>query len=85
MTTMRQIAIQIEDEMVAELDRLARDEHRSRAEVVRVAVGEWLARQREAATDAALARGYDDLPPGGDEQAWAELSVDGLRAADLDW
>ncbi len=82
---MRQIAIQIEDEMVAELDRLARDEHRSRAEVVRVAVGEWLARQREAATDAALVRGYDDLPPGDDEQAWAELSVDGLRAADLDW
>jgi predicted transcriptional regulator len=82
---MRQVAIQIDAKVVVELDRLAGEGHRSRAEVVRLAVGEWLARQREAATDAALARGYDDLPPGGDERAWADVSVDGLRAADLDW
>lgn len=85
MTNMRQVAIQIDEDVLAEVDQLARDDRQSRAEVVRVAVGEWLARQRDAATDVALARGYGEHPAGQEEHAWAEISVEALRAADLDW
>jgi hypothetical protein len=53
--------------------------------VIRVALGDWLARQREAAVDVALARGYGERPPGREEEQWAELSVEGLKAAELDW
>ncbi len=34
--------------------------------------------------DAALARGYELTPTGTEEDAWAELSVQGLRAGELD-
>jgi predicted transcriptional regulator len=85
MTRMRQVAIQIDSDVLAEVDVLAARDHRSRAEVIRVALGDWLAHQREAAVDVALARGYGERPPGREEEQWAELSVEGLKAAELDW
>ena len=33
----------------------------------------------------ALARGYEVTPTGTEEDAWAELSVQGLKAGELDW
>ena len=33
----------------------------------------------------ALARGYEVTPTGAEEDAWAELSVQGLKAGELDW
>lgn len=59
-------------------------EFHSRAEALRTAVGEMLARRREAKIDAELAAGYGGRPPG-QQDAWAKLSVEGLTAADLDW
>lgn len=64
---------------------MARREFRSRAEVLRTAVHEFMARRREVEIDTALAAGYGMQPPGPDAEAWAELSVEGLETADLDW
>ncbi len=33
----------------------------------------------------ALARGHEVTPTGTEEDAWAELSVQGLKAGELDW
>jgi len=81
----KQIAFQIDDGDLAELDVLALAESRSRAELLREAVREWLARRREVAVDAALAKGYRDRPQGQEEGVWADLSLQGLEAGDLDW
>lgn len=53
--------------------------------MLRTAVAELLARRREAAIEVELERGYGLNPPGEEEVAWAELSRNGLAAADLDW
>ncbi|MGH8931835.1 MAG: ribbon-helix-helix protein, CopG family [Egibacteraceae bacterium] len=81
----KQVAFQIDDGDLAEIDALASAESRSRADLLRTAVREWLARRREAAVDAALAKGYRDLPQGQEEGVWADLSLQGLEASDLDW
>ncbi|MGQ0779263.1 MAG: hypothetical protein ACT4NY_33425 [Pseudonocardiales bacterium] len=60
-------------------------EFRSRAEVLRAAVSEMLARRRETKIDAELAAGYGAALPTQEDEAWADLSVEGLKAADLDW
>ena len=80
-----QVAFQIDDESLAEIDALVTGQYRSRAEVIRVAVHDWLARRRAEQVDAALARGYEVTPTGTEEDAWAELSVQGLKAGELDW
>lgn len=80
-----QVAFQIDDRSLTALDALVAERYRSRAEVIRLAVQEWLARAREQQVDAALARGYEAEPAGDEERSWAELSVEGLRAGDLDW
>ncbi len=80
-----QVAFQIDDESLAEIDALVTGQYRSRAEAIRVAVHEWLARRRAEQVDAALARGYEVTPTGAEEDAWAELSVQGLKAGELDW
>lgn len=86
MSDVTQIAFQVDNERLAEIDELV-SEHvfRSRAEAMRAAVAEFLVRRREARIDAQLEAGYRAHPPGEEEKAWAELSVEGLRAADLDW
>lgn len=80
-----QIAFQLDDESLTEVDRLAGGEFASRAQVIRTAVHEWLARRREAQVDIALAAGYGDEPGGTEVGAWADLSVEGLEAGQLDW
>src|SRR5262249_55860424 len=70
-----QVAFQIDDESLAEIDALVTSQYRSRAEVIRVALHDWLARRRSEQVDAALARGYEVTPIGPDEDVWAELSV----------
>ncbi len=59
------------------------ERYRSRAEVIRLAVGEWLASRRAERVDEAVARGYRVTPPGLEEDEWAELSVQVLRPASL--
>jgi Arc/MetJ-type ribon-helix-helix transcriptional regulator len=80
-----QVAFQLDDESLAKIDALVTTQYRSRAEVIRIAVHDWLARKHSEQVDAALARGYEVAPTGAEEDAWAELSVQGLRAGDLDW
>lgn len=85
MATATQIAFQLDDDSLRQVDELAATRSSSRAEVLRTAVHEMLLRHREAAIDAQLAAGYGERPPDDETAAWAELSVEGLRAADLDW
>lgn len=85
MSNVTQVAFQIDNDTLSEIDALVSSEFPSRAEVLRTAVHEMLARRREAAIDAALIAGYGVHPPAQEDQAWAELSVEGLQAADLDW
>lgn len=80
-----QVAFQLDAESLAEVDRLAGGEFASRAQVIRIAVHEWLARRREAQVDAALAAGYGAEPVGTEVDAWADLSIEGLEAGKLDW
>lgn len=85
MAEVTQVAFQLDTSAVETLDALAAETSVSRASLLRTAVAELLARRREAAIDAALARGYGDHRPANEEDAWAELSKEGLAAADLDW
>lgn len=80
-----QIAFQLDDESLREVDGLTGGEFASRAQVIRTAVHEWLAHRREAKVDAALAAGYGAEPAGVEVDAWADLSVEGLAAGKLDW
>ncbi|CAN5254873.1 hypothetical protein BH20ACT5_BH20ACT5_03730 [soil metagenome] len=80
-----QIAFQIDDVTLAEIDAMVADRYRSRAEVIRLAVHAWLAARHEEQVEERLALGYQVVPAGTAEDEWAELSVEGLKAADLDW
>ncbi|MGI8728886.1 MAG: ribbon-helix-helix protein, CopG family [Solirubrobacteraceae bacterium] len=80
-----QVAFQIDDRSLRGIDELAAGQASSRAAVLRTAVHELLAAQREASIDAQLAAGYGAQPPGAEDEAWTESSLEGLRAADLDW
>ncbi len=85
MANVTQVAFQLDNESLRRVDALAATTSRSRAHVLRTAVHELLRAQREAAIDAHLAAGYGAEPPGPELDAWAELSIEGLRDADLDW
>ncbi len=87
MADVTQVAFQLDNDSLAALDEVAAAMSHSRAEVLRIAVREMLARRREADIDARLAAGYGAGGPiSEDEQSGlAEASVDALRSADLDW
>lgn len=85
MSDVTQVAFQLDNSSLAALDALAAAGGRSRAEVLRVAVRELLARTREEQIDAQLAAGYGQQPPTAAEDDLADVSLDGLRAASLDW
>ncbi|HVL52034.1 MAG TPA: ribbon-helix-helix protein, CopG family [Actinomycetota bacterium] len=85
MENVKQVAFQIDTKSLAEIDALTPSEFSSRAEVIRVAVHDWLARRRAEAVDAALARGYGVSPQGDVEDAWAGRSMEGLESSNLDW
>ena len=78
-----QIAVTIEDEQVAALDRLVVGRFRSRAEIVRVAVGEYLIRHRSELIDEQYERAYAEQPTTDDELDWAAAGGD--EWDDLEW
>jgi Arc/MetJ-type ribon-helix-helix transcriptional regulator len=82
---MTQVAFQLPDEDLAAIDALIPDQFPSRAEALRIAVRLWLKELEERRIDAALAAGYGLLPPTDEETEWAEMSVEALGLADLDW
>ncbi len=85
MVDVTQVAFQIDNDSLAEVDREAQRRAVPRAEVLRLAVRRFLAAQREADIDAQLAAGYGVQPVERSEDAYADLSLEGLVAADLDW
>jgi len=85
MSSVTQVAFQLDSSSVVELDKIAADRSSSRAEVLRTAVRELLARHREASIDAQLAAGYGVRPPDAESTALADVSIDGLQSTDLDW
>ncbi len=86
MEAVTQVAFQLDRQRLIEVDLMVeRHEFRSRAEALRAAVNEFLARRREERIDAELEAGYRARPNGDEERSLAELSVEGLRSADLDW
>lgn len=80
-----QIAFQIDDDSLAAVDRMAAADSLARAEVLRIAVRCFLAQRREAEIESHLAAGYRNLPPGGEADQLAEVSLEGLRSGQLDW
>lgn len=79
------MAFQLDRRSLRQVDELAAAESSSRAHILRIAVHEMLMTRRDAMIDAQLAAGYGELPPDPEAEAWAASSLDGLRAADLDW
>jgi len=79
-----QIAITLPDEDVDEIDRFVPSPFRSRAEVVRVAVADWITARRVSEIDARYRRAYAEVPQEHDDidggrvrrlqpHAWDEL------------
>jgi len=85
MGKVKQVAFQIDIDTLNSIDALKGAEFSSRAEVIRVAVDDWLARRRSKDVDQALAKGYRANPQPEEEFVWADLSVEGLEDAKLDW
>ena len=78
-----QIAVTIDDMEVAALDCLVPGRYRSRAEVVRVAVGEFLTRHRSELIDEQYERAYAAQPTTEEELEWAAAGGDTWD--DLEW
>jgi len=85
MANVTQVAFQLDNESLRKIDELAAAQSSSRAQVLRSAVSTLLTAHREAAIDSQLAAGYGAKPAGAEEEGWADASLDGLQAADLDW
>jgi metal-responsive CopG/Arc/MetJ family transcriptional regulator len=86
MSDSTQVAFQVDNDRLAEIDNLvATHRYRSRAEALRAAVAEFIARRREEQIDAELEAGYAAVPQTDEERALAAASIDGLRASDLEW
>ncbi len=76
----RQTLVQLNDELVALLDERAARTHRSRSQVIREAVEQYLAAERDAAIDRAIVEGYTRIPPD-EHDPWAEAAAtESIRA-----
>jgi metal-responsive CopG/Arc/MetJ family transcriptional regulator len=76
----RQTLVQLNDELVALLDERAARTHRSRSQVIREAVEQYLAAERAAAIDRAIVEGYTRIPPD-EPDPWAEIAAtESIRA-----
>jgi metal-responsive CopG/Arc/MetJ family transcriptional regulator len=77
----RQTLVQLNDELLALLDERASRTGRSRSQIIRAAVENELAGDREAAIDSAIVSGYERVPPA-ELDAWAEASAKRSVAAE---
>lgn len=66
--------MQLDDELLAQLDREARRSKRSRSELIRRAVKGWFDAQRIARLEREHAEGYRRIPDD-DDPAWSEALV----------
>lgn len=70
-----QTLVQLSDELVARLDARAAREGRNRSELIREALADYLAADREAEIDRLMVEGYTRQPQAADELALAELGM----------
>jgi Arc/MetJ-type ribon-helix-helix transcriptional regulator len=78
-----QIAVTIDDAEVAALDQLVPGRYRSRAEVVRVAVAQFLTRHRSELIGEQCERAYTEQQTTREELEWAAAGEDTWD--DLEW
>jgi len=69
----QQTLVQLTDELVAQLDERAAKEGRSRSELIREAIEEFLYDERKAAIDAAIIEGYTRIPD--EDDPWAHAAA----------
>ena len=78
MMARRQTLVQLSDELLALLDERAGLANRSRSQLIREAVEQLLAEDREAAIDRAIIEGYTRIPQ--EPDPWVEiLAEESLR------
>ena len=70
----QQTLVQLTDELLALVDERAAHAGTSRSELIRTALEEYLANDRAAAIDAAIADGYRRIPPA-EADAWAAAAA----------
>jgi predicted DNA-binding protein len=83
--TRTQTLVQLTDELLERLDDRAAREGRSRSELIREAIRNYLAADREAEIDRLIVEGYTRQPQTADELAFAELGARTMRAAVEAW
>ena len=67
-----QTIVQLNEELLAVLDARAARDHRTRSDLIREAIGQYLAADREAAISAAIVAGYARVPQEDDDlDGWA--------------
>jgi metal-responsive CopG/Arc/MetJ family transcriptional regulator len=70
----RQTLVQLNDELLALLDERAARTRRSRSQLIREALEQYLAADREAAIDRAIVEGYTRIPQE-EHDPWAEAAA----------
>lgn len=75
--TQRRISVQLTDDLVALLDRRAAAEGISRSALIRKALEDFTAADREAEIDRQIIEGYTRMPQGGeyDIDEWGDLGA----------
>lgn len=76
-----QTLVQLSDELLAQLDARVAREGRSRSELIREALGIYLADEREAEIDRQIVAAYTQQPPE-ELRAFAEANAAALIAAE---
>ena len=74
-----QTLVQLSDELLERLDNYRERDGRSRSEVIREAIEQYLAADREAETDRQIVAAYTRQPP---EDVWAEQAAKTMIAAE---
>jgi metal-responsive CopG/Arc/MetJ family transcriptional regulator len=69
----RQTLVQLNDELLALLDERAVRTNRSRSHLIRDAIEQYLAADRDAAIDRAIVEGYTRIPQ--EPDPWAEAAA----------
>jgi metal-responsive CopG/Arc/MetJ family transcriptional regulator len=70
-----QTLVQLSDELLAQLDERVAREGRSRSDLIRQALADYLASDREAEIDRQIVEGYTRQPQTAAELAYAELGT----------
>ncbi len=80
-----QTLVQLTDELLVHLDARAAREGRSRSELIRAAITDYLGVDREAELDRLIVEGYTRQPQTDEEVAWADLGMRTLHAGVEPW